>query len=175
MHSPPFDLTGDGVVDALDVDELVLSILGTLYGDANLDRTVDGLDFIQWNANKFQAGGWEQGDFSGDMMVDGTDFIIWNANKFQTAANLIGQPGSATADAVAAESTGTQHRLRLSSTDGRRLDPDLPPANPVTMQKQSLLRTTSDTATSREKSRAQLAAADGARTLVIDVNLITRR
>ncbi len=90
LHSPLFDLTGDGLVDSLDVDELVLNILGTLYGDANLDRTVDGLDFILWNANKFQAGGWRKGDFNGDAIVAGTDFIAWNQNKFQSGAGGLG-------------------------------------------------------------------------------------
>ena len=72
LHDATFDLTGDGLVDMVDVDELVLNILGTLYGDANLDRTVDGSDFILWNCQQFQRGGWRKGDFNGDAIVAGT-------------------------------------------------------------------------------------------------------
>ncbi len=83
-NAPQFDLNGDGFVNMQDMDELVLNILGTLYGDANLNGTVDGVDFLAWNANKFQPGGWAAGDFSCDGLVDGQDFLVWNANKFQS-------------------------------------------------------------------------------------------
>ena len=54
--------------------------------DANLDGFVDGLDFIEWNANKFTpVAEWCAGDFNADGFVDGLDFIIWNANKFQSS------------------------------------------------------------------------------------------
>ena len=36
-HAGAFDLTGDGLVDVMDMDEMVLNILNTFYGDANLD------------------------------------------------------------------------------------------------------------------------------------------
>jgi len=54
-----------------------------LLGDANLDGTVDGQDFLLWNSSKFQSGAsWADGDFDGDGITDGQDFLIWNANKF---------------------------------------------------------------------------------------------
>ncbi|MEM8678353.1 MAG: choice-of-anchor Q domain-containing protein, partial [Planctomycetota bacterium] len=54
-----------------------------LLGDANLDGTVDGADFLIWNSNKFSNGAaYCQGDFNADGYVDGLDFVIWNANKF---------------------------------------------------------------------------------------------
>ena len=57
-----------------------------LLGDANLDGTVDGQDFVQWNANKFSSmPAWCAGDFNADGTVDGQDFVIWNNNKFTTA------------------------------------------------------------------------------------------
>jgi hypothetical protein len=77
-----FDLNQDQVLDTLDMDILIRDILLTEYGDANLDRFVDGTDFGIWNAHKFQVGGWANGDFSCDAIVDGSDFGIWNANKF---------------------------------------------------------------------------------------------
>ena len=93
-NTPLFDLTGNGLVDSEDMDELILNVLGTLYGDASLDGIVDGNDFILWNANRFQAGGWSQGDFDGNLIVDGEDFLIWNAYKFQTGSGLIPPVGS---------------------------------------------------------------------------------
>lgn len=57
-----------------------------LSGDANLDGTVDGLDFSAWNADKFTATvAWTAGNYSADSMVDGLDFTIWNSFKFQSA------------------------------------------------------------------------------------------
>ncbi|MEM8678548.1 MAG: hypothetical protein AAGF97_04240, partial [Planctomycetota bacterium] len=89
-----FDLNGDGQVDLLDRDEW-LSQAGALnlasgnpyaLGDANLDGSVDGTDFLAWNNNKFQASAaWSAGDFNADGIVDGGDFLIWNDHKFTTA------------------------------------------------------------------------------------------
>ncbi len=57
-------------------------------GDANLDGTVDGLDFIEWNAHKFtNTAAWCSGDFNADGIVDGQDFVAWNMNKFTSADN----------------------------------------------------------------------------------------
>ena len=82
-----FDLNGDGLVDKAGLDQFILNEIGTLYADANLDRTVDGQDFVLWNASKFQSGtGWATGDFNCDGITDGLDFVVWNSNKFQSAA-----------------------------------------------------------------------------------------
>ncbi len=75
-----YDLNGNGFTDSGDLDTLVHDILHTEFGDANLDGVVDGVDFILWNANKFGAGGWQQGDFNGDHFVDENDFGIWFGN-----------------------------------------------------------------------------------------------
>jgi hypothetical protein len=88
-----FDLTGDGVIDNDDVDAW-LAIAASengfassyLRSDANLDGSVDGQDFIQWNGSKFSSSlNWDQGDFNGDGFVDGQDFIAWNENKFTSS------------------------------------------------------------------------------------------
>jgi hypothetical protein len=83
-----YDLNGDSVVDAEDANFLITQIIGTLFGDANLDRSVDVSDFNAWNSNKFGAcsGGWSAGDFNGDGGSDVSDFNLWNNNKFQSAA-----------------------------------------------------------------------------------------
>ena len=81
-----WDANGDGSVNVEDVNEWILNIKGTSLGDADLDGLVDGLDFIDWNVNKFtEHDTWCGGDFNADGFVDGFDFVIWNANKFQNA------------------------------------------------------------------------------------------
>ena len=99
-----FDLTGDGAVTIADVDAWLLeagavelaSGASYLQGDANLDGTVDGSDFLIWNSNKFQeVAAWCAGDFNADGSVDGSDFLIWNSNKFQSADQLaVPEPSS---------------------------------------------------------------------------------
>ncbi|MCA9262331.1 MAG: hypothetical protein KDA60_00720 [Planctomycetales bacterium] len=85
---PRFDINDDGIVDQGDVDYLVLDVLGSRYGDFNLDHLVNGADFTIWRMNRFQDGlGWAHGDANGDFSADGRDFNLWNANKF-----LAGQP-----------------------------------------------------------------------------------
>ncbi len=93
-NNPAFDLTGDGAVDVGDLThwlaEAGAAELGSgasyLLGDADLDGTVDGNDFVLWNAHKFTAiPAWCSGDFNADGIVDGNDFLSWNANKFTSA------------------------------------------------------------------------------------------
>ncbi len=86
-----YDLNADLT---LDFDDLVLWLAlagefnlgsGRTYGlgDANLDASVDGEDFVIWNAHKFQSNDrWCDGDFNADGYVDGSDFLLWNGNKF---------------------------------------------------------------------------------------------
>ncbi len=92
QHADGFDLTGDGLVDRSDLDRLILEILGSLYGDANLDTVVDVSDFNVWNSNKFTAtSGWANGDFNGLGGVDASDFNIWNSNKFTAGSGPLVQ------------------------------------------------------------------------------------
>ncbi len=92
-----FDLTGDGNVTNADLDAWLMEAGAAgltsggpvLYGDANLDGTVDGQDFLAWNTNKFTStSAWCDGDFNADGTVDGSDFLIWNASKFTTADQI---------------------------------------------------------------------------------------
>ncbi len=123
-HDPAYDLTGDGLVNLLDRDAW-LAVAGGVnlgsgrvykLGDANLDGTVDGIDFIQWNAHKFTASShWCDGDFSGDGFVDGLDFILWNGNKFSSSDASRGVSGDKAraaslvdADAIAATDRTTK-------------------------------------------------------------------
>lgn len=94
-----FDLTDDGFVDTADLDEW-LEVAGTfnvggayLPGDANLDGAVDGLDFLEWNDNKFTStAAWCSGDFTADGIVDGQDFLVWNAHKFMSSDAMAAVP-----------------------------------------------------------------------------------
>ena len=98
---PNFDLTGDGLVDIADRDAWLAEAgaanlpSGNAYllGDANLDGTVDGQDFIAWNGAKFtNTAAWTGGDFNADGVVDGQDFIAWNTNKFTSADGVSAVP-----------------------------------------------------------------------------------
>ena len=85
MHRTEFDLNQDGKVDPADVDELVLNILDTRYGDANLDGRVDMADFALL-ADHFGTAGdlsWRSGDFDGDKIVSFRDFVLL-ANRFES-------------------------------------------------------------------------------------------
>ena len=71
---------GDNVVDRLDVDELVLNILGTRYGDANLDGTFDLRDVQRvLDAGKYgttEPAGFAEGDWDGDGLFTSDDIVL---------------------------------------------------------------------------------------------------
>lgn len=96
MDPPEFDLNGDNEVNLLDRDQWLLDAgmvnigAGYLVADFNLDGTVDGQDFIDWNSNKFTTNtDWTAGNANGDNTVDGQDFIDWNSNKFMSSVGGI--------------------------------------------------------------------------------------
>jgi hypothetical protein len=106
-NASAFDLTADGAVNLSDRDAWLAEAgeinLGPgkvyLLGDADLDGTVDGLDFIRWNANKFtNVNTWCGGDFNADGSVDGLDYILWNDNKFQSSDSQSGNGEGATSE-----------------------------------------------------------------------------
>ncbi|MEM8680345.1 MAG: hypothetical protein AAGF97_13435 [Planctomycetota bacterium] len=97
-----FDLNGDGTIDTADRDAWLAGAasengLASPYklGDATLDGTVDGSDFLAWNDNKFDNSlQWNAGDFNSDGVVDGADFLAWNSNKFTSSdgVNAVPEP-----------------------------------------------------------------------------------
>ena len=96
-----FDLTNDGLVTHSDLREwqrqageaLIGPGATILTGDANLDGTVDGQDFLAWNNHRFTANAsWCSGDFNADGLVGGRDFLLWNDHKFQTSDNIAAIP-----------------------------------------------------------------------------------
>ncbi|TWU25949.1 hypothetical protein [Bythopirellula polymerisocia] len=87
---PLFDLDGNYFVNAHDVDTL-FDLLGTQYGDANLDGNVDGTDLGIWQANYGTSAGWAGGDFDGSVTVDGRDFLLWQRH-YGNAAGMLASP-----------------------------------------------------------------------------------
>ncbi len=76
---PKFDITGDGAVDAADLDMWVKDLRKTWFGDANLDGEFSTNDLI----TALQAGTyevdevatWDQGDWNADLRFDTNDLI----------------------------------------------------------------------------------------------------
>lgn len=72
-----FDLVDDGIINADDVTHLVESILGTQYGDTNLDCDIDTGDLttsiINFTSADGTGKGFAQGDNDGDGDVDTGD------------------------------------------------------------------------------------------------------
>lgn len=95
-----------GVV-ATDSDYLLRVVLGTDYGDFDLDGDVDNADFGVF-VNGFQNGGtkYSEGDFDGDGDVDGADFGVFTAafNNSQAAGLSASIPEPSTALLVAVSS-----------------------------------------------------------------------
>lgn len=95
---PLYDLNRDGSADSGDVDFLVETVLGTSYGDANVDGRVDAADLnavgLNWRGN---TSGWENGDFNGDKIVDAADLnllaLSWQ-NGVPAAALAVPEPAS---------------------------------------------------------------------------------
>jgi hypothetical protein len=91
-----FDMNDDATVDADDTD-ILLDMLGTQLGDANLDGIVDGADLTIWQENYGTSGGWAAGDFNGDATVDGRDLLVWQRHfgfkgNLPAAAHAIPEP-----------------------------------------------------------------------------------
>jgi len=72
------DMNGDLEVDSADIDELVVRILKTKYGDVDLDGDVDGVDLniISMNQGMTSGAGWGDGDLNCDGAVNGEDTIL---------------------------------------------------------------------------------------------------
>ncbi|MEQ8770949.1 MAG: hypothetical protein RIB60_10635 [Phycisphaerales bacterium] len=74
------DMNGDLVVDAEDVRVIVEDILGTNFGDVNLDGVVDAADEAIVTANQgMMNAGWADGDTDCDGDVDADDLAVFSA------------------------------------------------------------------------------------------------
>jgi hypothetical protein len=70
-----FDTNDDQDVNSADLNYLLVDLLHTKAGDANLDGMVDLLDLYQLATHYHQFGdlGWGEGDFNADFVVDARD------------------------------------------------------------------------------------------------------
>jgi alpha-amylase len=76
-----FDLNVDGVVDLQDVETLIGDVIRTVPEDFNLDRVVDGADFLLWQSGiGAPAARFDQGDADLNGVVDGSDLALWRSN-----------------------------------------------------------------------------------------------
>ncbi|WP_428387969.1 PEP-CTERM sorting domain-containing protein [Mucisphaera sp.] len=93
LGDPGFDLTNDGVSDSDDLEELILNVIGTSFGDANLDGNVDLIDLSALATNFNGTTGWAGGNFNTDSVVDLIDLSVLATNF--GASNPIPEPVSA--------------------------------------------------------------------------------
>ncbi|MCC5829697.1 MAG: PEP-CTERM sorting domain-containing protein [Phycisphaeraceae bacterium] len=94
-----FDLTGDGTATKADVDDLIEFLLGTAYGDVNLDGKVDDLDLAVLQANLGTSGGYGDGAVALGGRVDlRSAFVLFENYGFDNspAAATIPEPASLT-------------------------------------------------------------------------------
>ena len=84
-------------------------------GDANLDRCVDGLDYVLWSNNYQQAATWLEADFNGDDYADGLDYVSWSNNYNAGCPGTPGAvPGPATMALLAIGALALMRRRRRS-------------------------------------------------------------
>lgn len=72
-YSIYLDLNNDGVITSADTDRLVNDVLGTQYGDINLDKKVNITDLSIVATFFGGSGGWSTGDLTGDGIVNIAD------------------------------------------------------------------------------------------------------
>ena len=135
------DMTGDLIVDQADVTELVTVILGTSFGDVNLDGVVDSADISIITGNLNTAGGWARGDMDGNGIVNAADLAIANANipnlcladvasdSLDTTRNGNGSIGSEDLDAFIAGFISSNAAIADVASDS--LDPTFNPNGSV--------------------------------------------
>jgi hypothetical protein len=88
-----FDVNGDDMIGAADIDTWVVDVYGTSPGDANLDRLVDTMDYDTWSTFNFSAGtSWCSGDFTSDGHTDVSDFNVWNDHRSASEIQWIPEP-----------------------------------------------------------------------------------
>jgi len=93
--APIYDLDGDGDADNVDVAYLVHTILGTEFGDFNLDRKTNEIDLARVALFYNAAGGWFAGDASGDGFIDLTDLaILAGYYGFDGTADAVPEPAT---------------------------------------------------------------------------------
>ena len=88
------DLNDDGTVDLSDIETLIADLVRTVPGDFDLDRDVDGADYLILLRNFGLLAGarFDQGDADLDGVIDADDLAVWKTHygfqggSFATAA-----------------------------------------------------------------------------------------
>jgi len=92
------DLNADGTVDVDDVVTLVDDLLGTSRGDYDLNRDVDGGDFLAWQLGANSGGDrFDQGDANLNGVVDEADLDLWRTGYGFTAGGFAASTAIASA------------------------------------------------------------------------------
>lgn len=131
-----FDMNGDGLIDQNDLAVLIQDVMGTSYGDSNLNGVFDSQDLVTiFRAGKFEDAvaynsTWSEGDWNCDGDVTTRDFVWAFLAGGYTSANA--SPHSQTqrlkAVAAAVANAWTIHPSPSSETASRkihRLDPQI--------------------------------------------------
>ncbi|MCA9217450.1 MAG: hypothetical protein KDB27_30490 [Planctomycetales bacterium] len=113
-----YDLDNDGTVSSSDRETLVRDILGTDYGDANLDGLFNSSDLVlvsqaaEYRDDIEGNSTWRTGDWDGDLEFDSGDLLIaFKTGRYeQGQALLVPEPNFAVA--LAFISIARFHRLR---------------------------------------------------------------
>jgi len=90
--NPAADLNGDGSVNQADVDYLIRVIMNTEYGDANLDGFVDAADLAvtrQRIGSQYGGPNWLGADFNGDGIVDAVELATVRQHMGFVGANAV--------------------------------------------------------------------------------------
>ena len=97
------DLDGDDDADDADVDVLVADVLGTAYGDLNLDYLVNATDLAAMKAHFGGAGVWAEGEITGDGLIDATDLARMKSTfGFDASGSPVPEPATLVLAALSA-------------------------------------------------------------------------
>ncbi len=129
-----FDLNGDGSITEVDRDILVLDIIGTTYGDADLDRVFDSADLVRlMQLGEYEDGipgnsTWDEGDFNGDGDFDASDLILaqqyigrYVPVRAEPAPAIAGDPNRAAIAALQADRLFSGSEADESTEAGKRM------------------------------------------------------
>jgi hypothetical protein len=107
-----FDIVPDNTIDDLDAQYWVETIVGTRFGDVNLDGRIDLSDLNAVRNHFGGAGGWAAGDSDGSGLVDLPDLNAVRNEFGFVAASSVPEPASLALGVIAAASVLLTARFR---------------------------------------------------------------